>query len=202
MKTFIRIILLALVSILGVSCASPQGQRQSRGGPPQMMGGPGVQQGGQWFRMADGTYSHKRVAYNRKTGETRIIDVGDVPNNDPGLLADARENGYRVLQKGESERVSPDQVPEHIRRKIAALPRQGGNNRFGGVQPPRGGRSQGYQPVPPCNSEYCPPQGGGYPPQGRQARPAQYDSLGRIPQYVSDIPSGMKMWDAHQRGYW
>ncbi len=197
MKIFLRILLLVLVSVFGVSCASGPGYGQ---GPRR--GGPGGQQGqgGQWYRTADGTYSHKRVAYNHKTGETKIINMGDVPNDDPGLLADARENGYRVLQKGESERVSPDQVPEHIRRKIAALPRQGGNSRFGGVVPTRGG----YQPAPPCNGG----QGGsGYPAGYYPQHPPQHDPYmqgvdsgyvgagGGTRQYVPTIPPGMRAGD-------
>lgn len=200
--------ILLVLTLLGVSCASGPGYGQGprRGGPPQMVGAQvGPQgQGGQWYRTADGTYSHKRVAYNRKTGETKIIDMGDVPNNNPGLLADARENGYRVLQKGESERVSPDQVPDHIREKILAEQRRGGRVGFGGIIPPQGGGPQWHPQVQhqfALQGGFCPPQGGAWPQQG-QVRPRGYDSFGPMPEYVPRIPRGMNMWEAHQRGYW
>ncbi len=204
MKNLLRILLLALVSIFGVSCAAGPGHSQGprRGGPP--MGGPGGyggqqgQQGGVWSRSVR-DYTHYRVAVNSKTGEIRRTNMGNVGYDDPGLQRYAAENGVRILKPGETEVISAGQVPADIRAKIASLPRQGGNSRFGGIVSPRGGRPQGgYQPAPPCGG-YCPPQGGGrYPQQGG----ARYDSLGPIPQYVPRIPSGMRAWDAHRSGYW
>ncbi|MFM2383828.1 MAG: hypothetical protein RIQ72_400 [Candidatus Parcubacteria bacterium] len=209
-KTFLRIILLVLVSLLGVSCAGGPGYGQGprRGGPP--MSGPGNYQSGpqtrnqsmgDWYAVADGKYTHYRVSHNKVTGEIITTNMGVVPNDDPGLVAWAKRVGHRIKNKGDSTRVSIDEVPADIRAKILATQRQHGAARAGGILPPRSGRVQGgYPQAPPCNGGFCPPQGVG--PQGRQAPPAQYDSFGRIPQYVPAIPRGMKAWDAHQRGYW
>jgi hypothetical protein len=205
MKIFIRTILLILVSLLGVSCAAGPGYGQGprRGGPP--MGGPGGhggqqgQQSGIWSRSVR-DYTHYRFWVDPVTGRVTRKNLGNVGHDDPGLQMYAAEKGMRILRPGETEVISAGQVPADILAKIAPLPRQGGNSRFGGVVPSRGGRPQGgYQPAPPCANGYCPPQGG---PQGRQVPPAQYDSFGRIPQYVPTIPRGMKAWDAHRRGIW
>lgn len=205
MKIFLRLVLLVLISVFTVSCAVGPGQGRGprRGGP---IGGqnPGQSRSGTWTAVSDGTYSHYRVGYNKRTGETRVEKVGDVPSTDPGLLADARANGYQVLQKGESRTVSPDQVPAHIREKILAEQRRGGRAGFGGVIPPQ---SRGHQWHPQAQPQfvpqggYCPPQGGVWPQQG-QVRPRGYDSFGPMPEYMSRIPRGMNMWEAHRRGYW
>lgn len=201
MKVFLRFLLLVLVSVFAVSCAVGPGQgRGPRRGPTgqnQMQ----PRSGGTWTQVADGTYSHYRVGYNKKTRETRVEKIGDVPNTDPGLLADAHANGYRVLQKGESRTVSPDQVPAHIREKILAEQRRGGRAGFGGIIPPQG-RGPQWHPQPQFAPQGgYPPQGGVWPQQG-QVRPRGYDSFGPMPEYVPRIPRGMNMWEAHRRGYW